>query len=375
MSSTCVIATPENSLPLSNGESLPHGQLAYETFGTLNPAQSNAILVCHALTGDSHCSGGPKEEAKQGWWNDLIGPDKAIDTNRYFVICSNVLGGCKGSTGPSSINPETGEPYGLTFPVITVADMVQAQARLVIALGIEKLLAVVGGSIGGFQALEWSILFPNRVQSALVIASAGRVSAQGIAFNAVGRHAILNDPAWQEGRYYRQAAKPEIGLATARMLAHITYLSEAALEQKFGRRLQSAAELQFEFANEFAVESYLAYQGQQFIRRFDANSYLYLTKAMDYFDLGQRYGSLGQAFTKTEANFLVVSYASDWLFTTEDSKALVRALRQQGKPVAFTEIESQAGHDGFLVDWEPLAKIVAPFLDQQWVLRNRGKET
>lgn len=341
-------------------KSLPGYQVAYETYGQLNLEKSNAVLLCHALTGDSHVAS-HHEDDTPGWWDAMVGPGKAFDTTKYFVICSNVLGGCKGSTGPGSDNPETGQPYGLSFPMITTADMVTAQAALLDALGIERLLAVAGGSLGGFQALEWAIRFPQRVRRVLGVATAARVSPQAIAFNAVGRHAIMNDPSWNNGDYY-PGEGPVVGLSTARMIGHITYLSEASLERKFGRRLQDKDQPAYDFSTEFQIESYLNYQGQRFTQRFDANSYLYLTKAMDYFDLAADYGSLAQAFQSVEASSLIVSYSSDWLFPPEAGLTIARGLRQAGKAVSYVELESSAGHDAFLVDTAALAAIIPPFL-------------
>lgn len=353
----------DNPLPLESGDSLGPIDIVYETYGEPNEDRSNAVLILHALTGDAHAAGfHHPRDLKTGWWDSMIGPGKAFDTTRYWVICSNIIGGCKGSTGPCSINPKTGESYGLDFPIITIGDIVEAQRQLIDYLGIERLYAVAGGSMGGFQVLEWALRYPDRVRSAICIASAPRVSAQGIAFNAVGRHAITADPGWNGGRYYG-APGPVRGLSIARMVGHITYLSDLSMDAKFGRRLQSADRLSYDFSTEFAVESYLMHQGQRFIERFDANSYLYITKAMDYFDISRTYGSLNRAFAAVQAKFLVISYSSDWLFPTEQSKEIVRALVANHKDVSFLEIQSPYGHDAFLLETERLTRIMGSFLD------------
>ncbi len=350
-------------LPLESGESLGPVDIVYESYGEPNADRSNAILILHALTGDAHAAGyHHPRDLKTGWWDSMIGPGKAFDTSRYWVICSNIIGGCKGSTGPCSANPKTGEPYGLDFPIITIGDMVEAQRRLIDHLGIERLHAVAGGSMGGFQALEWALRYPDRMKSALCIASAPRLSAQGIAFNAVGRHAITADPEWKEGRYYGSPG-PARGLSIARMVGHITYLSDLSMDAKFGRRLQSADRFSYDFNTEFAVESYLMHQGQRFIERFDANSYLYITKAMDYFDITRGYGPLNRAFAEVQAKFLVISYSSDWLFPTVQSREIVRALVANHKDVSFLEIQSPYGHDAFLLEAERLTRIVGSFLE------------
>jgi homoserine O-acetyltransferase/O-succinyltransferase len=352
----------EAPLLLESGERLAPVQIAYETYGRPDEARSNAILICHALSGDAHAAGYHDiHDKRTGWWDAMIGPGKAFDTDRYWVICSNVIGGCKGSTGPGSVNPETGAPYGLAFPVITVGDMVAAQQRLMDHLGISRLYAVAGGSMGGFQVMEWALRFPEMVRSAICIASAARLSAQSIAFNAVGRSAITRDPAWQKGDY-DAAAGPQHGLAIARMVGHITYVSELLMDAKFGRRLQSADRFSFDFSTEFAVESYLNHQGSAFTERFDANSYLYITKAMDYFDITRSYGPLKDAFAGISAKSLFVSYSTDWLFPTAQSREMVRALLSSGKDVSFVDIDSPYGHDAFLVEEERLTRILASFL-------------
>lgn len=346
---------------LESGHKLGPVEIVYETYGRPNADRSNAILICHALSGDHHAAGvhGPHDRYT-GWWDNMIGPGKGFDTDKYWVICSNILGGCKGSTGPGSINPATGEPYGLDFPVVTIGDMVVAQKQLIDHLQISQLYTVAGGSMGGFQVIEWSLRYPEMVRSAICIASAAKLSTQAIAFNAVGRSAITRDPEWKGGRYNGKG--PEKGLAIARMVGHITYLSELLLDQKFGRRLQSANRLRYNFATEFAIESYLDHKGSTFTDRFDANCYLYITKAMDYFDVIRSYGPLKEAFAKTAARFLFVSYSSDWLFPTAQSKEMVEALLSNGKDVSFIDIDSPYGHDAFLLEEEKLTRIISGFL-------------
>ncbi len=353
---------PEDPLVLDSGLTLGPVDVVYETYGEPNADRSNAVLVCHALSGDAHAAGyHSPHDRRTGWWNGMIGPGKAFDTRKYWVICSNVIGGCRGTTGPGSVNPATGAPYGIDFPIITIGDMVTAQRHLVDHLEIPRLHCVVGGSMGGFQALEWSLRYPDRVVSAICIASAARLSTQGIAFNATGRNAITSDPDWKGGHYYGTPG-PVRGLAIARMVAHITYLSELTLDSKFGRRLQSADRLRYDLSNEFAVESYLNYQGARFTERFDANSYLYITKAMDYFDVTRTYGPLRTAFADLTARFLVISYSSDWHFPTAQSRELVRALISAGRDVSFVDIESPYGHDAFLIEEGRLTRIVGAFL-------------
>lgn len=352
----------EEKIMLESGVEFGPVQVAYETYGTLNTDCDNAILLLHALTGDAHAAGyHDMNDKKPGWWDDMVGPDKAFDTNKYFVISSNMLGGCSGTTGPGSINPDTGKPYGLEFPVITIEDAVKVQKKLVEYLGVKKLI-VAGGSMGGMQALEWSITNSDMVKACIIIASTSRLTAQGIAFNAVGRNAILSDPNFNNGNYYGCEQQPEKGLAIARMVGHITYLCEESMHNKFGRRFQDGNKPNFDFNIDFQVESYLAHQGQVFVDRFDANSYLYITKAVDYFDLAKKYGSLKQAFEKTNARFLVMSFTSDWLFPTSQSKEIVQALIKSGKDVSFCEIESPCGHDAFLLEFETQTKIVKSFL-------------
>ncbi|PWH18559.1 MAG: homoserine O-acetyltransferase [Ardenticatenia bacterium] len=355
----------DEPMPLDSGEKLGPITLAYETYGQLNEDRSNAILILHALSGDAHAAGyHSPEDTKPGWWDDCIGPGKAFDTRRYFVVCSNVIGGCQGSTGPSSINPATGRPYGLSFPVITIGDMVRAQRYLIDHLGIEKLLAVAGGSMGGMQALQWAVSYPERVRSVLALATTARHSPMLIAFSEVGRQAIYADPNWNRGDYY-DGPRPNAGLALARMIGHITYLSEESMHQKFGRRLQNRERYGFEFDTEFAVEGYLKHKGTQFTNRFDANSYLYITKALDYFDLANGYGSLANAFAKSaHIMYLVVSFTSDWLYPPYHSKEIVSALTAVGADVTYCNLKSTWGHDAFLLEVETMTKLIADFLDR-----------
>ncbi len=355
--------TIEKTITLECGEEFGPITVAYETYGRLNGNKDNAILVLHALTGDAHAAGYHSEtDIKPGWWNDMIGPGKAFDTDKYFIISSNMLGGCKGTTGPSSINPSTGKTYGTDFPVITIEDAVKVQKELVDYLGVKKLLSVAGGSMGGMQALTWAIGYPEMVESTILIATTSKLSAQGIAFNAVGRNAIISDTNWNNGDYYDKENKPDQGLSIARMVGHITYLCEEAMHNKFGRKLQNKTKPDFSMDIDFQVESYLQHQGEVFVDRFDANSYLYITKAVDYFDLGAKYGSLDEAFKHTNAKFLIMSFTSDWLFPTEQSKEMVNALLRTGKDVSFCEIESPCGHDAFLLEFETQTNIVKSFL-------------
>ncbi len=348
-------------LALDCGRVLSPFTIAYMTYGTLNAACSNTVLVCHALTGDQFVASKHPTTGKPGWWETMVGPGRPIDTDRFFVICANVLGGCMGSTGPASINPETGKPFGLDFPVVTMRDMVRAQAMLLDALGIEKLLCVTGGSMGGMQALQWAALYPERVVSVIPIACAAQHTAQNIAFHEVGRQAIMADPAWQGGRY--GDAQPAQGLSVARMVGHITYLCEAALERKFGRELQDRDAVSFGFGPDFQVESYLRHQGTSFVERFDANSYLYITRAMDYFDLAADYnGTLSNAFHESKTRFCVISFTSDWLFPTAENKRIAKALPQAN--VLFKEIETDKGHDAFLLDEPELFTTVRNFLNE-----------
>ncbi len=351
---------------LESGESLSPVTLAYETYGALNADRSNAILICHALSGSAHAAGFlDGDPTKLGWWEDCIGPGKAFDTDRFFVICSNVIGSCYGSTGPASIDPGTGKPYGLNFPVVTVGDMVRAQVKLIDHLGIDQLLCVAGGSMGGMQVLEWAARHPQRVRSAIPIATTAHHSPMLIAFSEVGRQAIYADPAWNHGAYYDQPQKPDAGLAVARMVGHITYLSEESMQVKFGRRLQGLEKYGYEFDTEFEVESYLKYNGHKFTRRFDANSYLYVTKAMDYFDLAQPTGSLAAAFANsTHVKFLVISFTSDWLYPSYHSKQLVSALTAAGVDVTYLDVKSSWGHDAFLLEVDTMTNLLGSFLDR-----------
>jgi homoserine O-acetyltransferase len=345
--------------------------VAYQTYGTLNADKSNAILVEHALTGDQHVANENPVTGKPGWWDLMVGPGKPIDTDRYFVICVNVLGGCMGTSGPASVDPATGEPYGLNFPVVTIRDMVNSQAKLLDHLGIDTLFCVIGGSMGGMQVLQWAASYPERVFAAIPIATAARHSSQNIAFHEVGRQAVMADPDWRGGRYLLEGTNPKKGLAVARMAAHITYLSDEALHRKFGRNLQDREEITFGFDADFQIESYLRYQGVTFVDRFDANAYLYVTRAMDYFDLAADYdGQLANAFMGTSTRFCMVSFTSDWLFPTQGNRQVVHALNAAGARVSFVEIETDRGHDAFLLDEPELFGAVRGFLDS--AARARG---
>lgn len=356
-------AEPPNEMELDSGERLGPITLAYETYGALNGDKSNAILLLHALSGDAHVAGRHHpDDPKPGWWDAMVGPGKGFDTDKYFVICSNVVGGCMGSTGPSSTNPATGKPYGLDFPIITIGDMVRAQRELVRHLGIDRLLAVAGGSMGGMQAVEWATRYPESVCAALCIATTHYSGAQQIAFDAVGRNAIMADPHFADGDYYDREM-PAQGLAIARMLAHITYLSDESMRLKFGRKLRDSERLNYEFASEFSVETYLDYQGEQFVNRFDPNSYLYITKAIDYFDVSARYGGLDEAMKRIQSRILVLSFSSDWLYPPYQSEEIVYALTRQEQDVSYCCIKTAAGHDAFLLEFEVLTKIVRGFLE------------
>jgi homoserine O-acetyltransferase len=357
-------------LKLDSGGEIAPLEVAYKTYGRLNETKSNAVLVCHALTGDQHLASTHPVTGKPGWWSRFVGPGLPLDPERYFIICSNVVGGCMGTTGPASTNPKTGEPYGLSFPVITIADMVRAQAMLIEAMGIDTLFAVVGGSMGGMQVLTWAADYPEKIFSAVCIAAAARHSAQNIAFHEVGRQAIMADPNWMGGAYLKAGVRPEKGLAVARMAAHITYLSEPALQRKFGRELQRDG-LSWGFDADFQVESYLRHQGASFVDRFDANSYLYITRALDYFDLAARHGgSLAEAFRKARGvRFCVLSFSSDWLYPTAESRDIVRALNAAGCRASFVEIESDKGHDAFFLDEPQLDATLRGFLAAQAAAR------
>ncbi|MDF1513131.1 MAG: homoserine O-acetyltransferase [Anaerolineae bacterium] len=358
--------TFDEPLELDCGRTLTPVSQAYEIYGVLNDRRDNAVLIFHALTGDAHVAGyHTLDDRKPGWWDLMVGPGKPFDTDRYMIICANVIGGCKGTTGPASIDPQTDKPYGLDFPVVTIGDMVRAQKRLVDHLGIERLLAVVGGSIGGMLALDWAVRYPDATASVLAIATSARLNAQGIAFNEVGRQAIMADPRWQRGDYYGKES-PVAGLAIARMIGHITYLSDEQMRAKFGRRLQTRESFGYDFETEFQVESYLKYQGDAFVRRFDANSYLYITKAIDYFDLANGHHSLVNALEAIRSEFLVVSFSSDWLFPTSASKEIVRALQANGVPTTFLEIPNSYGHDAFLLPSEDLSAMLRDFLGNMY---------
>lgn len=350
-------------LRLDSGAAFGPLEFAYESYGALNADKSNAVLICHALTGDQFVASQHPVTGKPGWWGRLVGPGKPVDPDRHCIICINVMGSCMGSSGPASINPVTGKAYGMDFPVITIADMVRMQAMLLDHLGIENLAAAIGGSMGGMQVLSWASLFPDRVRSAIVIASTARHSAQNIAFHEVGRQAIMADPNWQGGAYYESGVQPVAGLAVARMAAHITYLSEAGLTEKFGRNLQDRDAKTFGFDADFQVESYLRHQGISFVDRFDANSYLYITRAMDYFDLAESHeGSLARAFQGCRTRFCLISFDSDWLYPTSESRRIVHALNAAGAPASFVELSSPFGHDSFLLDAPEMNRIVDGFL-------------
>ena len=348
-------------IQLDSGKILNNVTVAYETYGELNKEKSNAILICHALTGDAHAAGWHEGDRKPGWWEIVIGPGKAIDTDRYFVICSNVLGGCKGTTGPSSINPKTGKQYGLDFPVITIKDMVEVQKKLIDSLKIDELYAVIGGSMGGMQVLQWLISYPDFVKKAVPMATAAMSSPQQIAFNEVGRQAIFSDPDWNSGNYYETGLKPENGLSLARMIAHITYLSDESMDIKFGRDLQDKDEISYDFSIDFQVESYLKHQGETFVKRFDANSYLFITKAVDLFDLSQN-NSLIDGFKDIKAKVEIISVDSDWLYPTEQSTEILTALHANNVDATFSEIKSNYGHDAFLLEGGQLNFILSKFL-------------
>lgn len=352
---------PEGEIfTLRSGAKLAELVIAYETYGKLDPERSNAILICHALSGDAHVAGYHHGDKKPGWWDDMVGPGKAFDTDKYFVICSNVIGGCKGSSGPNSINPATGKQYALSFPIVSMEDIVAAQKRLIDHMGIDKLLSVCGGSMGGMQALQWAVSYPGSIASCIPIATTYKHSAQQIAFDEVGRQAIMADPSWNGGDYYAKS-HPSAGLAVARMIGHITYMSYKSMEEKFGRAIKKK-ELGYEFSTEFEVEGYLRYRGDNFVKRFDANSYLYVTKAMDYFDI-QKDGTLAQAFKGASARFLIIAFSSDWLYPPYQSKEIVKALKMNGIDVTYCEISSDYGHDAFLLEFEEETKLVKHFID------------
>ncbi len=353
-------ATP---LQLDSGVALDNFSIAYRCFGKLNKQKSNAILVCHGLTGDQHAAGKDPQTGKPGWWHHMIGGGKPLDTKKYCIIATNIIGGCSGSTGPASVKFDTRKKWGLDFPVLTITDMVRAQKMLIDALGIDKLFCVTGGSMGGMQVLQWAIDYPDHVHIAIPIATTTRHSSQNIAFHEIGRQAIMADPAWKNGAYYTRKAHPSKGLAVARMIAHITYLSKAALQRKFGRNLQDRKAITYGFDADFQIESYLRHQGYRFVERFDANSYLYITRAMDYFDIAADHdGHLARAFQNTPVRFCVVSFSSDWLYPTAESITLVRALNAVGADVSFVEVESDKGHDAFLLDEPEMFSTIDGFL-------------
>lgn len=356
-----------DELTLQSGRVFGPVTVAYQTYGRLNPAQDNAILICHALSGDAHVGGLSAEDGRIGWWEVLVGPGLPLDTDRYFIICSNVLGGCKGTTGPASLNPATGQPYALDFPVVTIEDMVRVQKRLLDYLGVSRLLSVIGGSMGGMQVLSWSVLYPEIVASAIPLATTARLSAQGIAWDEIGRRAIMADANWNGGNYYAPGhPRPEAGLAVARMVGHLTYLSEGSMTAKFGRRLRERDGYSYSFEVDFEVESYLAHQGESFNRRFDANSYLYITRAMDYFDLSGGSDELAPVFATTQADYLFISFSSDWLYPPYQSQEMVTALQAAGRAeaVEYFAASSPYGHDAFLLEDKQQGPIIAAFLEK-----------
>jgi len=354
----------DRPFPLDCGKFLAPLTVAYMTYGRLNATHTNTVLICHALTLDQFVASANPITGKPGWWDMMVGPGKPIDTERFFVVCANVVGGCMGTTGPAETCPATGKPYGLDFPLVTIRDMVRAQAMLLDALGIEKVLCVIGGSMGGMQVLQWAADYPDRVVSAVPIACAARHSAQNIAFHEVGRQAIMADPDWKGGTYQLHGTQPAKGLAVARMAAHITYLSETALQRKFGRNLQNRDQISFGFGPDFQIESYLHHQGMTFVDRFDANSYLYITRAMDYFDLAAEHdGKLAQAFSGSKTRFCIISFTSDWLFPTAENKRIAHALNASAATVSFVEIQTDRGHDAFLLDEPEMFATVRGFLN------------
>ena len=369
-SSLLVSFGADRPLTMDAGVQLAPFSVAYQTYGTLNAQKSNAILVCHALTGDQHVANANPLTGKAGWWSSLVGPGKPVDTNRYFVICSNVLGGCMGTTGPASMNPATGRPFALDMPVVTIRDMVRAQTMLIDHLGIETLFCVIGGSMGGMQVLQWAASYPDRVFAAMPVATAARHSSQNIAFHEVGRQAVMADPDWCKGCYLDEGKYPGKGLAVARMAAHITYLSDEALQRKFGRKLQERDAPTFSFDADFQIENYLRYQGLSFVDRFDANSYLYVTRACDYFDLAADYGGqLAHAFKHSKTRFCVVAFSSDWLYPTSASRSIVHALNAGGASVSFVDVQTDRGHDAFLIDDDEFKATAHGFLEGAAKLR------
>ena len=360
----CSYYSDPNPLVLESGQKINEHQIAYETYGKLDKNKSNTILICHALSGDQFVASKHPFTGKEGWWDRMVGPEKPINTDKYFVVCANVLGGCMGSTGPSSINPENGKTFSLDFPVITIADIVNAQLRLIEHLGIDRILAVIGGSMGGMQVLEWAASYPKKLVSAIPVATSSRHTAQNIAFHELGRQAIMADPDWKDGNYSESKVSPTKGLSIARMTAHVTYLSEASLTKKFGRKLQDKKDLGFGFDADFQIESYLRHQGLTFVDRFDANSYLYITRAMDYFDLEKTHKkNLTKIFKETQNRFLVVSFTGDWLYPTSENLMIVRALSAAGADVSFVNIDSDKGHDAFLLEEPQFDKTLDGFLN------------
>lgn len=365
-----VLFTEDDPLVLDSGETLAPVEVAFETYGTLAPDRDNVVVVCHALTGDAHAAGHHGDPARPGWWDTLIGPGKPVDTDRFFVVSSNLLGGCQGTTGPSSVNPATQRAYGLDFPLFTVADLVRVQRALIAHLGIERVLAAVGGSLGGMQVLQWALDAPDQLEHGLVICATSRLSAQNIAFSAVARAAIMNDPDFQDGQYYATGRRPDHGLSVARMMAHITYLSEESMRDKFGRRIQDRDRPRFDLGVDFQVESYLQYQGKTFLDRFDANSYLYLTRVMDYFDPFADPERARELLERVRTRFLVVSFDTDWRFDTSHSRRIVKTLAAHRVPVSFREIASPHGHDSFLLEVPDYHRTVAAFLDRAYAERS-----
>ena len=363
-----MISTPRRfqstqPLSLSSGKTLDSFEIAYETYGQLNDTKSNAILVCHALSGSSHAAFKSPDTNEAGWWDGLIGPNKALDTHRYFIICTNTIGSCKGSTGPTSINPNTQTPYGIDFPIITIDDMVRAQKQCIDSMGITQLHAVVGGSMGGMQALTWSTLFPTMMRQCVSIAATFQLTAPALAFGTVGRNAIMNDPEWNDG-HYTPDSPPKTGLATARMIGHLTYLSPDSIQEKFGRRLQDKDHVEFKLNTEFQIESYLRYQGDKFVDQFDANAYLFLSRAMSYFDLAQTHGSFEKAFKPSQCSYLIMSISSDWLYPPSEIESLANNLLLLNKSVSYAQLESIYGHDAFLIEYSAMNQLIAPFLNQ-----------
>lgn len=359
--------TPDE-MTLESGKKLGPITIAYETYGRLNESKSNAVMVLHALSGDAHVAGFHKGDEKPGWWDNMIGPGKAFDTEKYFIICSNVIGGCKGSTGPSSLNAETGKPYGIDFPIVTISDMINAQKHLIDYLGIDRLLCVVGGSMGGMQVMQWVASYPDRVLSAIPIATALKHSPQQIAFNEVGRQAVMSDPAWRGGNYYGHS-QPENGLALARMIGHITYMSDESMEKKFSRKLKNAS-YNFSFTPEFEVEGYLHYRGDNFVKRFDANSYLYITKAIDYFDLSSE-DKLFSNSKEVDVKFLVIAFKSDWLYPSYQSREIVKLLKARHADVTYCEINSNYGHDAFLLEFAEETRLIKHFLNRVYIYEGK----